>query len=363
MAKNADCSAACPRVHNGQVKIGPTSPLRNLAPGSRPATPKQPTRGDVFVASSPAEVKRVPPSGPTTWALAAMGLGVLAALPQVAQAQVAVVDNFSHPQSHGHLVEAVLKKQGALEVVRVPHAISEDASAFVFAESQAEFDDLFLDFLQQKPADALKDVTRRLEGLMDQDVDTVNLSLSVSKAGRFQVLQRLALEDESLRTLMEKAVGGGGKDFEARLLARVEALFDSSQPLKQARKGYENVLARLEKKGVVVVAATGNEGELQQQLQARGIHPSRSFFDNLFDGPTVVGVGATHQGQVWAESNPGADVLAPGVGIRVKLKGQQHVLEGTSFAVPNVAEQAHRLHQQRPELSPAQRRALLIHSR
>lgn len=337
------------------MKIGATSPLRQLAPGRRPATPPISTPGDVFVPSSAAEVAGPTRRGPTPWALAAIGLGVLAALPQVAQAQVAVVDDFSHPQSHGHLVEAVLQQPA----LRVPHAIEEDASAFLFVENQAEFDELFLDFLQQQPADALKDITRRLQGLMDKNVDTVNLSLSLSKAGRFQVLQRLAREDESLRLMMEKTLGGGGNSFEARLLARVESLVDSSQPLSQARKAYDSVLARLEKKGVVVVAATGNEGELQAQLQAQGIQPSPSFFHNLFDGPTVVGVGATHNGRLWEESNPGADVLAPGVGIRVKLGGQQHELEGTSFAAPSVAEQAHRLHQQRPELSPAQRRALL----
>ena len=349
------------RTHTEGVKIAAASPLRALAPGPPrtvgvPAGPE-----DVFVPSN-AEVKEPARRGPSTWALAAMTMGVLAALPQVAQAQIAVVDNFSHPQSNGHLVEAVLKKQGASEVVRVPHAIDEDASAFIFAENQAEFDELLLDFVQQQPAHALKDVTRRLEGLLAKDVDTINLSLSMSKAGRFQVLQRLAREDGSLRAFMEKAVGGG-EGFEARLLARVEQLYDSSKPLSQARKGYESVLARLEKKGVVVVAATGNEGELQQQLKARGIQPSPSFFSNAFDGPTVVGVGATHQGKLWEESNPGADVLAPGVGIRVRLGRQQHVLEGTSFAAPNVAEQAHRLYQQRPELSPAQRRALLTHPR
>ncbi len=89
----------------------------------------------------------------------------------------------------------------------------------------------------------------------------------------------------------------------------------------------------VEESGVVVVAATGNDG--------RVLTPTQPVFPAGYDLPNVIAVTAiAADGSVPSFANTGVevvDVAAPGDAIPVALPGDQHgIAQGTSFAAPHV---------------------------
>jgi hypothetical protein len=354
------------------------SPLRQLTPVAARANPLAESPDQVQLSASalaPAETPRrntwKPSAGPAL-ALALAGLGVVgggiqgavaAPVQQIrVQPTLAIIDAFEGPQSHGSLVDAVLHQSTTAPTLKLSHKIREDMTGLVFTEDQAEFNQFITDVLQELPAQALRQVSQQLDKIANDPkskVTTVNLSLAVSKAARFQMLERVAGQDLEVRSRMHQFLGlpesAPAPQFTQKLVEKVESLYDQSSSLREARQEYATILDKLEQRNVTVVVAAGNEGELQQPFQRDGIVTSPSFFTNLFSAPQTITVGAVDGAQqIWNESNPGADVLAAGVQVPIRVGQQQAHHDGTSFAAPKVASLIDQMKKLQPHLSRSQ---------
>lgn len=312
------------------------------------------------------------PSTRAALSLALVGLGVVGggihsavAAPPQAQVKVAVIDNFDGPDSHGNLVDAVLHGRG----LRLSHQIREDVTGIVLVESQREFEEFVTDLMQYLPARALQQVTAQLQKIARDprsSVKTVNLSLAVNKAARFQLLEQVLKQDQQARERMQVFLGlpdtAGEQEFRQALVNKLENLFDSSAEVKQSQQAYRRTLDQLTKRNIVVVVAAGNEGELQSQLREQQVTTSPTFFHNLFASKgTTITVGAVDaQHRLWEESNPGADVLARGVGVPITIGQRTSSHDGTSFAAPQVARVIDQLKVRNPALTRDQILDLLL---
>jgi len=295
-------------------------------------------------------------------ALAVASLGVLAGgIPTAAAAPtVAIVDSFDSPQSHGNLVDAILQKAGS-DTVKLSHQIRDDVTGLVFTEDQAEFNEFITDILQEMPAQALRQVNQQLNKIArdpNSQVRTINLSLALSKASRFQLLDHVFTEDLDARARMQAFMGlpesASEQAFRHKLVETVEKLYDQSPQLQRQRKDYEKTVQQLAKRNITVVVAAGNEGELQAAVDRPG------FYQNLFSTGQTITVGATDANfKLWNESNPGADVLARGVAVPITIQGETLDYDGTSFAVPKVAHEIDQAKEQNPLLTRDQLLKLL----
>lgn len=358
------------------------SPLRRLAPPGEGRTESldrfQP--GLAFEKTSPpgfrqAEAPPRSPWKPSTQAalsLALVGLGVLggglhtavaapaqAQVKQNAQPTLAVIDRFEGPGSHGNLVDAVLHSKS----LKLSHQIGEDVTGIALVESQAEFEEFVTDLMQYVPARALDQVTEQLQKIArdpKSPIQTVNLSLAVNKAGRFQLLEKVLQQDEEARGRMQQFLGlsdqSSPREFTQSMVDKLEKLYDSSPDIQKSRQLYQSTLDQLTQRKIVVVVAAGNEGELQEQLQRQGVKPGPTFFENLFSSPQqTINVGAVDaHHKLWNESNPGADVLALGVGVPITIGKKTSGHDGTSFAAPQVADLIDQMKALNPSLSRSQ---------
>lgn len=358
------------------------SPLRRLAsPGQgRPESIDRFQPGLALEKTPPPGFSRAeaPPRSPwkpstqAALSLALVGLGVLGgglhtAVAAPAQAQVkqntqptlAVIDRFEGPGSHGNLVDAVLHSKS----LKLSHQIGEDVTGIALVESQAEFEEFVTDLMQYVPARALDQVTQQLQKIArdpKSPIQTVNLSLAVNKAGRFQLLEKVLQQDEEARGRMQQFLGlsdqSSPREFTQSMVDKLENLYDSSPDIQKSRQLYQSTLDQLTQRKIVVVVAAGNEGELQEQLQRQGVKPGPTFFENLFSSPQqTINVGAVDaHHQLWNESNPGADVLALGVGVPITVGKKTSAHDGTSFAAPQVADLIDQMKALNPALSRSQ---------
>ena len=140
------------------------------------------------------------------------------------------------------------------------------------------------------------------------------------------------------------------------MVDKLEKLYDSSPDIQKSRQLYQSTLDQLTQRKIVVVVAAGNEGELQEQLQRQGVKPGPTFFENLFSSPQqTINVGAVDaHHKLWNESNPGADVLALGVGVPITIGKKTSGHDGTSFAAPQVADLIDQMKALNPSLSRSQ---------
>lgn len=370
------------RFHNESMLQGiRTFSLKTLSPiRTRPASSDLPRDSvDLAVAPGlPAGEKPTAPLRPSLKAALALGVvtlgGVMGGIPAaVAAPQVqlqvqartsrptlAVIDSFEGNRSHGSLVDALLnQKQGTL---RLPHQIREDVTGLAFTEGQAEFNQYITDLMQELPAQALTRVNAQLQtiaGDPHSSVRTVNLSLAINKAARFQLLDQVLQQDLEARARMYDFLGlpatASEQEFSQKLVDKLENLYDSSPATQKARQEYLATLSRLDQRNITVVVAAGNEGELQAQLASRGVKTSASFYENLFASSQVITVGAVDQAhQVWNESNPGAQVLARGVAVPIPLGRATSCHDGTSFAAPQIASLIEQMKDIRPGLTRTQ---------
>ncbi|TPG85814.1 serine protease [Brevibacillus laterosporus] len=116
-------------------------------------------------------------------------------------------------------------------------------------------------------------------------------------------------------------------------------------------KALEDAVDFAEDRGVVVVAATGNEG-------------SRVNYPAAF--PTVIAVGAvTGSNTIHSRSNFGPEInlVAPGVNVYTTARGGGYdPMKGTSAAAPQVAGAAALILAKNPTMNPLEVRQLLYHS-
>ncbi|MFN8606758.1 MAG: S8 family serine peptidase [Vulcanimicrobiota bacterium] len=296
--------------------------------------------------------------------LGLVGGGVHSAVAAPSQALVkpqtspslAVIDQFESPDSHGNLVDALLHHQS----LKLPHRINEDVTGLALVETQAEFEEFVTDLMQYLPARALDQVTAQLDKINRagaSPIKTVNLSLALSKAGRFQLLTQFLERDPQASERMRRFLGlsekVGSREFSQSLLNKLESLYDTSPDLLKSRQRYQQTLEQLNRRNIVVVVSAGNEGELQDQLRQQNLNSSPTFFDNLFSSHNhTINVGAVDgQHRLWAESNPGADLLAQGVAIPITVAQTTRYYDGTSFAAPRVAELIDEMRKLNPTLS------------
>ena len=103
-------------------------------------------------------------------------------------------------------------------------------------------------------------------------------------------------------------------------------------------------VAWVQAKGCAIVAAAGNDGE---DIRTHPIYPACL--------PGVLSVGALDGAGLWASSNIGAQIHAPGRRIRSTLPGNRWGLySGTSMATPQVAAALALLWAKRPTLTAGQ---------
>ncbi|AYB40782.1 S8 family peptidase [Brevibacillus laterosporus] len=116
-------------------------------------------------------------------------------------------------------------------------------------------------------------------------------------------------------------------------------------------KALEDAIDFAEGRGVVVVAASGNEG-------------SRVNYPAAF--PTVIAVGAvTNSNAIHSRSNFGPEInlVAPGVNVYTTARGGGYdSMKGTSAAAPQVAGAAALILARNPKMKPLEVRQLLYHS-
>jgi len=322
------------------------------------------------VADSPTSFK---PSTRAALALGMVALGGLAggipsavAAPQAQIAvksqtpSLAVVDSFDGPSSHGNLVNAVLNQKAG--TLKLPHQIREDVTGLAFTEDQAEFNQYITDLMQELPAQALSRVTSQLQKIARDtqgSVRTINLSLAINKAARYQLLDNVLQQDLEARDRMlaflKLPANASEQEFTQKLVDKLESLYDSSSALQKARKEYLSIMDQLAQRNITVVLAAGNEGELQAQLAQKGIKTSPTFYENLFASPQAITVGAVDGAHhLWHESNPGAQVLARGVAVPITLGKLTTPHDGTSFAAPQIAALIEQMKDIRPDLNRAQ---------
>ncbi|UQU61520.1 type VII secretion-associated serine protease mycosin [Couchioplanes caeruleus] len=117
-----------------------------------------------------------------------------------------------------------------------------------------------------------------------------------------------------------------------------------TQKNDQVRAAVERALGR----GVVIVAAVGNDGD----ENGRNLPPYPAAF------PGVIGVGATDVNGVrgdFSQHGTYVDVMAPGVDVTVAARRAGHTSgSGTSYATPYVSATAALVKQRFPSLTPAQ---------
>jgi subtilisin family serine protease len=130
----------------------------------------------------------------------------------------------------------------------------------------------------------------------------------------------------------------GGILYAARMGARVISL--SLGNYNRVPRIAEAV-AWAQKRGCAIVAAAGNDGE---DIRTHPIYPACL--------PGVLSVGALDGAGLWASSNIGAQIHAPGKRIRSTLPGNRWGLySGTSMACPQVAAAVALVWQKRPAWS------------
>jgi subtilisin family serine protease len=154
----------------------------------------------------------------------------------------------------------------------------------------------------------------------------------------------------AVRVLDDDAVGWESDVIRGLRYAVAEGarVVNMSLGLRQASRALAEAVAEAEARGVVVVAAAGNDG-------GAALYPAAY--------PTALSVGASDRGDRRAGfSAAGArlDLLAPGVDILSTWSGLPYFARsGTSMAAPHAAGVAALLIAQRPERAPAQVRACL----
>ena len=135
-------------------------------------------------------------------------------------------------------------------------------------------------------------------------------------------------------------------DHGAKIVVLSVGLYRYSQELRSAAEYAEN-------KGVLLVAATGNDGkELKQKMQIK--YPAAN--------PTVIAVGGiTPNNEIEEESNGGSeiDIVAPWQVYTTAVGGGYKFEQGTSMAAPQVAAVAALILAKNPAMKPYQVRNLL----
>lgn len=152
-----------------------------------------------------------------------------------------------------------------------------------------------------------------------------------------------------VRIMPIKALGDDGTGEDAVLVDAIEAAVQdgakvismslgTDQDLLSVRRSIQSAVAR----GVIIVAASGNEGA------ERALYPARY--------PEVIAVGATDLDDLratFSNDDPNVRLTAPGVVIRSTIPGGYDYQSGTSMAAPHVSAAYAFLASLRPDLSPA----------
>lgn len=156
--------------------------------------------------------------------------------------------------------------------------------------------------------------------------------------------------------------------LQAALAGNISGSLAKDAEVTKAEKTFATAVGRFESQKNSVVISSGNEGDIQEQMQkdahgyqAKGL--PKDFETNYLDTPNATMVGATRwfktsagpQERVAAYSNvnSGVDIYASG-SLDLKKDGKGADTFGTSFAAPRVAAMMASLHKANPNMSSAQ---------
>ena len=124
------------------------------------------------------------------------------------------------------------------------------------------------------------------------------------------------------------------------LADKVDSVLDGSQPFKDAKAAHREAVDQLGQKGIFVVVAAGNEGEVLKRMKKGGMKFDADFTDSsLFHhgSPNLIVVGASRNDREMAKlSTPSNYVTLATDGTKIRT-GPDRKDEGTSVAAPQVS--------------------------
>ena len=197
--------------------------------------------------------------------------------------------------------------------------------------------------------------------------EVINLSLGLTPAKLFRkdfkaLRLRFAKEHGADYSRWSAETRQESKDqFQA--LAK-QAVDDFNSDLGDTIQDFENAFQALLDKGVTVVIAAGNIGQLAGMLSELDVNMPDGFLGSMFgqsvyaDG--VIVVGATDaEGQPADFSNPNGFTVVAAEGVQVPVNSWGGLDVGTSFSAPKVAALAADILAIRSELTPADVEAII----
>lgn len=315
--------------------------------------------------------------------------------------EAVVLDGFmpepgSTQPAHGFGVAAVVREQTGLAddqialVSDTPFGGTPSAQPLLRAPGPESASERLDSYIELSVANSLSNTNNALEAIADQDAPNlkgVNYSTGLSTLTSFNALSSVALDytQNGRPTLTEdgkvifdglglphETTGATMREFAERGMARIGRIQDESPLVGAQLDRHEDLSRELADRGVHYTVSAGNDGETIGMYRGAGVQVPDSADDNLYANPHNVTVGsldtrgtADPSDDIMAahtSRDPEIDFLAPGVNRSIQVFGQQHIVDGTSYASPDIMSRLVNISRQNPGLPTSAVQNLLHNS-
>ncbi len=289
-------------------------------------------------------------------------------------ATVAIFDSFrdsANRTTHGEQVENIMMQQGLTDRdIQRFHSGERgiDPRPLRVASNPGQFHHALNGYIERSFTGLLSATSNNMETILDDpnsQIQVINQSQGISGADVTQRLMSMAGEDPQLKARLMQDLGlppnASRRQFVEALASRVQNVSENSPAVQAETQRYQDLSAEADARGINHVIASGNNGQIASMMRNLGIEMDPSFYGNALHNEHTTSVGALNErGGPASFTAPEAEIATQGEGVLTTADGQVDLVNGTSFAAPQVAAQMARMRRRNPSLSDEEAEEVLL---